>query len=425
MRVNSTRLVRKLDALHNYDCLRANKSMMAWGVEPRVPFLDREFLDVAMRFDAAHKMVGAGFGGRRIEKAVLREAFDGYLPDSILWRQKEQFSDGVGYGWIDGLKAHAEAQVSDRVLACRQALPAQPPQTKEAYYYRHLFEQFFPSRAAAETVPGASPSPVRRPRPLPGTPASPRLQIPRAARSPECTSRHWPRREKGEGGARRMCHKRLNPPSPFLYDRPVHRGMFMDVQNGGQAPQMKWGWRYLGWAVVPLLAGVLLARCRAGCARSGCACHGATEGSWAQHLASPLGLFLLQLLVLLLVARARGAAQASGAAGGDRRDGGRPDDGAAGARRPAAAAAGCAVPGQFAGSAGHAQPAGRADVPAGGRCRAGPGSTAWTPAFAFTVSHAGIAVPFVLGVALAIWLYPQHGPQGWASRHSHCSSAFR
>ncbi|MBO8043338.1 asparagine synthase B, partial [Pseudomonas aeruginosa] len=110
-------LVRKLDALHNYDCLRANKSMMAWGVEPRVPFLDREFLDVAMRFDAAHKMVGAGFGGRRIEKAVLREAFDGYLPDSILWRQKEQFSDGVGYGWIDGLKAHAEAQVSDRVLA--------------------------------------------------------------------------------------------------------------------------------------------------------------------------------------------------------------------------------------------------------------------------------------------------------------------
>ena len=110
-------LVRKLDALHNYDCLRANKSMMAWGVEPRVPFLDREFLDVAMRFDAAHKMVGAGFGSRRIEKAVLREAFEGYLPDSILWRQKEQFSDGVGYGWIDGLKAHAEAQVSDRVLA--------------------------------------------------------------------------------------------------------------------------------------------------------------------------------------------------------------------------------------------------------------------------------------------------------------------
>jgi asparagine synthase (glutamine-hydrolysing) len=109
--------VRKLDALHNYDCLRANKSMMAWGVEPRVPFLDREFLDVAMRFDAAHKMVGAGDGGRRIEKAVLREAFDGYLPDSILWRQKEQFSDGVGYGWIDGLKAHAEAQVSDRELA--------------------------------------------------------------------------------------------------------------------------------------------------------------------------------------------------------------------------------------------------------------------------------------------------------------------
>jgi len=148
-------LVRKLDALHNYDCLRANKSMMAWGVEPRVPFLDREFLDVAMRFDAAHKMVGAGFGGRRIEKAVLREAFQGYLPDSILWRQKEQFSDGVGYGWIDGLKAHAEAQVSDRVLAAAdKRFPHNPPQTKEAYYYRHLFEQFFPSHAAAETVPG-------------------------------------------------------------------------------------------------------------------------------------------------------------------------------------------------------------------------------------------------------------------------------
>ncbi len=148
-------LVRKLDALHNYDCLRANKSMMAWGVEPRVPFLDREFLDVAMRLDATHKMVGNAAGGRRIEKAVLREAFEGYLPESILWRQKEQFSDGVGYGWIDGLKAHAELQVSDRVLAAADKRFAHnPPQTKEAYYYRHLFEQFFPGRAAAETVPG-------------------------------------------------------------------------------------------------------------------------------------------------------------------------------------------------------------------------------------------------------------------------------
>ena len=149
-------LVRKLDALHTYDCLRANKSMMAWGVEPRVPFLDREFLDVAMRLDATHKMVGsAAAGGRRVEKGVLRAAFEGYLPESILWRQKEQFSDGVGYGWIDGLKAHAEAQVSDRVLAAAdKRFPHNPPQTKEAYYYRHLFEQYFPSPAAAATVPG-------------------------------------------------------------------------------------------------------------------------------------------------------------------------------------------------------------------------------------------------------------------------------
>lgn len=149
-------LVRKLDALNNYDCLRANKSMMAWGVEPRVPFLDREFLDVAMRIDARHKMVGQGpAGARRIEKAVLREAFEGYLPDSILWRQKEQFSDGVGYGWIDGLKAHAEAQVSDRVMAAAdKRFVHNPPQTKEAYFYRHVFEQYFPTQAAAETVPG-------------------------------------------------------------------------------------------------------------------------------------------------------------------------------------------------------------------------------------------------------------------------------
>ncbi|MEQ4576527.1 MAG: asparagine synthase B [Gammaproteobacteria bacterium] len=149
-------LVRKLDALNNYDCLRANKSMMAWGVEPRVPFLDREFLDVAMRMDAKYKMIDkAGEGPQRMEKGVLREAFDGYLPESILWRQKEQFSDGVGYGWIDGLKAYAEAHVSDRVLAAAdKRFPVNPPQTKEAYYYRSLFEQFYPSPAAAETVPG-------------------------------------------------------------------------------------------------------------------------------------------------------------------------------------------------------------------------------------------------------------------------------
>ncbi|HWS77673.1 MAG TPA: asparagine synthase B [Thermomonas sp.] len=149
-------LVRKLDALHSYDCLRANKSMMAWGVEPRVPFLDVEFMDVAMRMDARHKMSGVDADGRkRIEKAVLREAFEGYLPPEILWRQKEQFSDGVGYGWIDGLKAHAEAHVSDADFAAAgQRFPVNPPQTKEAYFYRRLFEDTFPGEACANTVPG-------------------------------------------------------------------------------------------------------------------------------------------------------------------------------------------------------------------------------------------------------------------------------
>jgi len=149
-------LVRKLDALHNYDCLRANKSMMAWGVEPRVPFLDREFLDVAMRMDAAHKMVRRGSDGpQRMEKGILRAAFEGYLPPEILWRQKEQFSDGVGYGWIDGLKAYAESQVSDRELAAAdKRFPVNPPQTKEAYLYRSIFERFYPTPAAAATVPG-------------------------------------------------------------------------------------------------------------------------------------------------------------------------------------------------------------------------------------------------------------------------------
>lgn len=150
-------LVRKLDALHQYDCLRANKSMMAWGVEPRVPFLDREFLEVAMAFDAKHKMVDAPWSGARgrVEKAVLRAAFDGVLPEQILWRQKEQFSDGVGYGWIDGLRAHADALVSDRELsAAARRFPHDPPQTKEAYWYRSVFERHFPTPAAAQTVPG-------------------------------------------------------------------------------------------------------------------------------------------------------------------------------------------------------------------------------------------------------------------------------
>ena len=143
--------VRKLDALHLYDCLRANKAMMAWGVEARVPFLDLEFMDLAMSMDAAHKMAGQG----RIEKAVLREAFAGVLPDEILWRQKEQFSDGVGYGWIDGLKAHAGACVSDAMLAQAELrFPVNPPQTKEAYWYRELFEREFPGEACARTIPG-------------------------------------------------------------------------------------------------------------------------------------------------------------------------------------------------------------------------------------------------------------------------------
>jgi asparagine synthase (glutamine-hydrolysing) len=142
--------VRKIDALYQYDCLRANKAMMAWGVEPRVPFLDLEFLDLAMSMDAASKMVR----GSRIEKSVLREAFEGYLPAPILWRQKEQFSDGVGYGWIDGLKAHARSQVSSREFARAAArFPINPPQTSEAYLYRRIFEQHFPDPACAVTVP--------------------------------------------------------------------------------------------------------------------------------------------------------------------------------------------------------------------------------------------------------------------------------
>ena len=142
--------VRKLDQLHLYDCLRANKAMCAWGVEARVPFLDRDFLDHAMGIHASHKMCG----GDRMEKHILRQAFDGELPESVLWRQKEQFSDGVGYGWIDGLKDHAEAKVSDRMLAEAPArFPIGPPTTKEAYLYRSIFEGHFPSSSAAATVP--------------------------------------------------------------------------------------------------------------------------------------------------------------------------------------------------------------------------------------------------------------------------------
>ncbi|HEX6133710.1 MAG TPA: asparagine synthase B [Longimicrobiales bacterium] len=145
--------VRKLDRLHKYDCLRANKAMAAWGVEARVPFLDREFLDVAMSIDPDAKRPREG----RIEKHILREAFADLLPHSIAWRQKEQFSDGVGYGWIDALRAHAESHVSDRQLAtAAYRFPHNPPVTKEAYLYRSVFAEHFPHESCAACVPGGA-----------------------------------------------------------------------------------------------------------------------------------------------------------------------------------------------------------------------------------------------------------------------------
>ncbi|HSW29748.1 MAG TPA: asparagine synthase B [Longimicrobiales bacterium] len=143
--------VRKLARLHSFDCLRANKSMAAWGIEARVPFLDLAFLDVAMNLDPAAKMIRPG--GQ--EKQVLREAFADHLPDAVLRRQKEQFSDGVGYGWIDALKAHAEARVPDRDFEnARFRFPHNTPDTKEGYLYRCIFEEHFPLPSAAETVLG-------------------------------------------------------------------------------------------------------------------------------------------------------------------------------------------------------------------------------------------------------------------------------
>jgi asparagine synthase (glutamine-hydrolysing) len=143
--------VRKLDKLHLFDCLRANKAMSAWGVEARVPFLDTAFMDVAMSLDPEVKMIKDG----RMEKHILRQAFEGYLPDEILWRQKEQFSDGVGYSWIDSLKEMAAAQVSDeQMINAEYRYPYNTPATKEAYYYREIFAQHFPQQSAAETVPG-------------------------------------------------------------------------------------------------------------------------------------------------------------------------------------------------------------------------------------------------------------------------------
>ena len=147
--------VRKLDKLHLYDCLRANKSLAAWGIEGRVPFLDKEFMDVAMRLNPKDKMtLDPVTGEPRMEKWILRKAFEDYLPESVAWRQKEQFSDGVGYGWIDTLKEVAEEKVSDQELAmAKYRFPINPPQNKEEYHYRTIYEEHFPSDSAAEVVP--------------------------------------------------------------------------------------------------------------------------------------------------------------------------------------------------------------------------------------------------------------------------------
>ncbi|SQH76283.1 asparagine synthetase B [Shewanella benthica] len=144
-------LVRKLDKLFMFDCLRANKSMAAWGLEARVPFLDKEFMDVAMRINPQAKMSKDG----RIEKHILRQAFEHKLPKEVTWRQKEQFSDGVGYSWIDGLKELAAEKVDDLQLAnAKFRFPYNTPDTKEGYYYRCFFEDLFPLETAAKTVPG-------------------------------------------------------------------------------------------------------------------------------------------------------------------------------------------------------------------------------------------------------------------------------
>lgn len=142
--------VRKLDKLHQYDCLRANKSLAAWGIEGRVPFLDKEFMDVAMRLNPKDKMIN----GERMEKWVVRKAFESYLPESITWRQKEQFSDGVGYSWIDTLKELVDEKVTDEQMEnAHYRFPTQTPQNKEEFYYRSIFEGHFPSEAAALSVP--------------------------------------------------------------------------------------------------------------------------------------------------------------------------------------------------------------------------------------------------------------------------------
>ena len=142
--------VRKLGKLYMYDCLRANKSLSAWGVEGRVPFLDKEFLDVAMRTNPEAKMCP----GKTMEKKIVREAFAYLLPEEVAWRQKEQFSDGVGYSWIDTLKAVTAAAVTDEQMAhAAERFPINPPKNKEEYYYRSIFAEHFPSDSAARSVP--------------------------------------------------------------------------------------------------------------------------------------------------------------------------------------------------------------------------------------------------------------------------------
>jgi asparagine synthase (glutamine-hydrolysing) len=148
--------VRKLSKLHSYDCLRANKSLAAWGVEGRVPFLDKEFMDVAMTQHPKDKMVDkqSNIPHRGIEKYILRKAFEDLLPDFITWRQKEQFSDGVGYSWIDSLKALTAEAVSDEDMQqAAYRFPVHTPLSKEEYYYRSIFSEHFPTDTAARTVP--------------------------------------------------------------------------------------------------------------------------------------------------------------------------------------------------------------------------------------------------------------------------------
>ena len=155
-------LVRKMSKLHLYDCLRANKSLMAWGVEGRVPFLDKDFIDIAMNLNPSDKMniklldpsTGSGTTKQRMEKWILRKAFEDMLPENICWRQKEQFSDGVGYNWIDTLKKMTEEKVSDAEFARREMrFPVNTPKTKEEYYYREIYSRLFPSDSAAKVVP--------------------------------------------------------------------------------------------------------------------------------------------------------------------------------------------------------------------------------------------------------------------------------